>query len=167
VAFVRRAPGDSVETGSGWAERTDVMVVKTDGTGERLLVRGRRGAHARTEAAIQDSVAGVWKLAFSLDGRTVFAMSDAWANSHALHAVDVATARHRFLCDARDVAVIPRGRHRGMLLRWWHRVHSDGMRDEVWVVTPACLPVRMVADEDWPDAARRIAAARAGRFGRR
>ncbi len=163
VAFTRGTPGDSVETGLGPVERTELWVIETDGGGERRLVGGRDAPRGGSYPEMSRVLAGLWSPVFSLDGRTVYVSSAAWATSSALHAVDVATGRERFLCDANGVAVVPDGRYRGMLLRWWHHYRPDGAHDEVWVVSPACRPVRLVADESSPDAEARITAALRGR----
>lgn len=157
VAFVRRTPGDTVETAGGGNERTELWVVRADGTGARRLVRGRGGVEPeRTLAAIATPT-------FSPDGRTIYFASDGWVTSGGLHAVDVATGAERFVCPANGFEVLSHGRYRGYLLVSQHRYRASGAYDGTWIVSPTGRTVRLITLEDAPDADARIGAARAGR----
>ena len=157
VAFVRGTPGDTIGTAEGGSERTELWVVRTDGTGARRLLRGREADDPAR------ALAGMTAPAFSPAGRTLYVASAAWVTSGALHAVDVRTGRERFLCDANRFTVIERGPYRGHLLVWQHRYYSRGARDGVWIVTPSGRTRRRVTFDDASDAEARIAAAHAGR----
>src|SRR5215216_1136524 len=52
VVFVRATPGRMVEAASGPEEATELWTVRTDGTGARMLLRGRAGATPQTTLAV-------------------------------------------------------------------------------------------------------------------
>ena len=157
IAFVRRTPGDTVETSLGGEERTELWVARTDGTRVRRLVRGRGGVEP------QATLAGMANPAFSPDGRTIYFESEGWVTSGGLHAVDLATSTERFVCAANGFEVLSRGRYRGYLLVAQHRYRASGSYDGTWIVSPAGHTLKLAALEEAPDAAARLAAVRAGR----
>lgn len=55
-------------------------------------------------------------LKLAVDGRTLFFESEAWATSNAVHAVDLATGRQRYVTDGSIACVIGTGRFQGALL---------------------------------------------------
>jgi hypothetical protein len=76
---------------------------------------------------------------FSLDGRYVYVSAAAWATSSAVHQVDVATGKQRFVIDGSAIAVIRTGKYRGYLLVHRHMYHPApefGSYDPVYVVRP-------------------------------
>ena len=164
VAFVRDTPGDSIDTGSGAAPRTELWVARPDGSGARRLVRGRDAPD------IERVLADMSSPAFSPDGRTVYVEGVAWGTSGALHAVDVATGAERFVCQSNGYEVLRRGALAGHLLVT-HHLYYRAQRDEdvgsyegVVLVSPAGRVLRFVTDADAPDAEARLAPVRAGRM---
>ena len=75
---------------------------------------------------------------FSPDGRTVYFLTDAWVTSGAVHAVEVATGRVRYVCPGNSLEVVPRGEHAGHLMVSQHRyfIGGSGSYDWYWLVTP-------------------------------
>ncbi|MBV9772638.1 MAG: PD40 domain-containing protein [Gemmatimonadetes bacterium] len=143
VAFVHATPGDSVDTALGREEATSLWVVGTDGSGARVLARGR-GAESpeRTLALFQ----APW---FSPDGRRVYFLSSAWATSGAVHAVELASGRERFVAAGNSLEVVPSGRYAGDLLVEQHRYFlAGGSYDWVWLLTPEGKDVGPVGESD-------------------
>jgi dipeptidyl aminopeptidase/acylaminoacyl peptidase len=156
IAFVRRAPGDTVNTAVGWEERTELWIVHADASNARRLLRGREGSRPQATLAHFESPV------FSLDARTVYVSSRGWVTSDALHAVDVGTGRERFVCAANGFELLAIGRYRGDLMVGQHRHGPSGAYDRNWIVSPSGQVVRLVALDGAPDADALIAAARAG-----
>jgi hypothetical protein len=76
---------------------------------------------------------------FSLDGGYVYVSAAAWATSSAVHQVDVATGKQRFVIDGSAIAIIRTGKYRGYLLVRRHMYHPApefGSYDPVYVVRP-------------------------------
>jgi hypothetical protein len=156
VAFVRRTPGDTVNTALGWEERTELWVVRVDGSGPRRLLRGRESSSPQaTLAHFENPV-------FSLDARTVYVGSRGWVTADALHAVDVGSGREHFVCVANGFELLAIGRYRGDLMVGQHRYGPSGAYDGSWIVSPSGHIVRLVALDGAPDADALMAAARAG-----
>lgn len=146
-----------METALEQDERTELWVVRIDGTAEQRLARGRGGV------APQRMLARMANPAFSPDGRTVYVESAGWVTSGGLHAVEMATGVERFVCPSNGFEVLSRGRYRGHLLVGQHRYRASGAYDGTWIISPAGRTVSFVALEEAPDAEARIAAVRAGR----
>lgn len=141
VVFVRATPGDSVDAGSGRAEASELWTVRTDGSGARMLVRGRGST------APERILVGFQSPQFSPDGRQVYFLSDAWAVSSAVHAVELATGRERYLIPGNSLEVVPNGRYAGHLLVSQHRYFLvAGSFDWVWLFTPAGREVGPVGE---------------------
>ena len=120
VAFVR---------GSGNA--SELWIVDAGGGAPRRLVAPRPSDEPR--ANLTDFA----KPQFSPDGRTVYFQTDAWVTSGAVHAVNVATGRVRYVCDGNSLRVVPRGEYAGHLMVAKHRYFiGGGSYDWVWLVTP-------------------------------
>lgn len=156
IVFVRRTPRDTVNTSLGWEERTELWVVRTDGSSARRLLRGHDGTAPETTLARFDSPL------FSLDGRTVYFGSRGWVTSDALHSVDFATGSERFICGANGFELLKLGRYRGDLMVGQHRYGTNGSYDGTWIVSPRGQVLRQVTVDGAPDAEARIVAARAG-----
>ncbi len=130
IAFIRGTPGDSVATSLGPDEATEVWVVGADGSGARMLVRGRAAREPERALALMSSPQ------FSPDGKRVYFLSVAWVTSGAVHAVDVASGEERFVLPGTSVEVVPRGHYAGHLLVTQHRYFIiGGTYDWVWLFT--------------------------------
>jgi len=143
VAWVRATPRDSVEGPAGRVQAGEVWIARADGSGARMLVRGR-GAREPGEL-----LAALSSPRFSPDGREVYFLSRAWATSGALHAVDAGTGRRRFVAPSNGYEVVPRGRWRGHLVVWQHRYFlAGGSYDWAWLLTPAGAEVAAVGETE-------------------
>jgi hypothetical protein len=63
---------------------------------------------------------------FSLDGRFVYVVADAWVTSGAAHQIDTVTGKERYVTSANDLRVVRSGPYRGDLLVRQHRYHPGG-----------------------------------------
>lgn len=121
VAFVRATPGQTVETGSGEEEATEIWMVGVDGKNPTLLVRGKGDAKE-----MRNVLAALQTPQFSPDGKQVYFGSAAWATSGAIHAVDLRTRRVRFVMPGNGLEVVRTGEYRGCLLVQQHRYFLGG-----------------------------------------
>ena len=121
VAFVR---GDTAHA--------ELWIVEVSGGPPRRLVAARPADEPRA------NLIRISYPQFSPDGRTVYFLTDAWVTSGAVHAVDVATRRVRYVCPGNSLRVVPRGEYAGHLMVHQHRYFvGGGSYDWVWLVTPA------------------------------
>lgn len=165
IAFIRGTPGDSVWVGAGPEEATALWTMRVDGSGARLRVAGRAAEVAR------DMLAALQAPRFSPDGRRIYFLSAAWATSGAVHVLDVATGRERFLVAGNSLDVVPSGEYAGFLVVSQHRyLPAGGSYDAYWLFTPDGEEARSIGeDERALEAFRRrfVEPARAGRAPRR
>ncbi len=110
VAFVRATPGRAIASSAYGSEARELWIVGVDGAGARMLVRGDEGSTPETV------VARIADPRFSPDGERIYFESDAWVTSPAVHVVEVATGRERFVVPGSLVEVVPRGEYRGHLV---------------------------------------------------
>ncbi len=74
---------------------------------------------------------------FSLDGKSVYFLSAAWAVSNAVHLLDLASNKQRFITDGNSLELVPVGKYRGYLIVSQHRYHKNGgSYDDFWLVSP-------------------------------
>gem|GEM_PF-798673 len=131
VAFIRRGTAAPVDAGPGAAESNQLWLVDAGGAAPRLLV----DAHA--EADPRRVLAGLGSPVFSPDGGTVYFLSTAWATSEAVHAVDLADGRERFVVPGNSVDVMPAGEYAGDLVVNQHRYWlAGGSYDWFWLFAP-------------------------------
>jgi hypothetical protein len=131
VAFIRGTPGNLVMTALDREEATELWIIRTDGSGARMLVRGRTADDPRRTLASMQSPQ------FSPDGRRIYFLSTAWVTSAAVHAVDTSTGREWFVAPGNSLEVVPSGRYAGHLLVGQHRYFlAGGSYDWLWLLTP-------------------------------
>lgn len=61
------------------------------------------------------NLAAMWKPQFSVGGKAVYVMAEAWVTSSAIHRIDIASAQHRFIIDGELLDVETSGKYRGYL----------------------------------------------------
>lgn len=143
IAFVRRIPGDSVESATGREEATALWIMRVDGGDARMLVR------ARSDDDPQRTLAGFQHPQFSPNGRRIYFLSPAWATSGAVHAVEVASGSERFIAPGNSLEVVPYGTYAGHLVVSQHRYFDEGgSYDWYWLLTPAGREVRRVGVDE-------------------
>lgn len=120
VAFVR-----------GEGDASELWIVDAAGGAPRRLIGARKSAEP------QENLSDFASPRFSPDGGTVYVLTEAWATSSAVHAVDAVTGRVRFVCPGNSLQVVPRGEYAGHLVVSQHRYFlGGGSYDWFWLVTP-------------------------------
>ena len=143
VAFIRGTPAYSVDTVLGHEEATALWTVGVDGSGARMLVRGRSSETPSAALALLQAPA------FSPDGSRIYVLSVAWATSGAVHSVDVSTGTARFIAPGNSLEVIPRGDYAGFLLVSQHRNFlAGGSYDWYWLVSPEGREIDPVGEDE-------------------
>jgi hypothetical protein len=74
--------------------------IRTDGSGDELLLAGRAGEKP------EDALCGFQSKQFSSDGATLYFLSPAWTTSSALHAFDIKARTTRYVLPANDLLVL-------------------------------------------------------------
>jgi hypothetical protein len=157
VAFIRPTPGRLVSTSLGDAQATELWIADADGANARRLVVGAPAD------SVEHALAAFSSPRFSPDGRRVYFLSRAWVTSDAVHAVDVATGRERFVAPGNSLDVISRGPLAGCLIVGQHRYRPNegGSFDWSWILDADGREVALAAT-DSDDADRRLAIWRNG-----
>lgn len=115
LAFVRE---DEKPDPGGQGGLTSLWIADAaTGAARRLLAGRPHDDPKRDLARFRDP-------AFSLDGGFIYVEAEAWATSGAIHQVEVATGRERFVVDGWLYGVIRNGRYRGHLLVGQHKYHG-------------------------------------------
>lgn len=110
----------------------------------------------RITSARTIAVSGV----FSLDGGYVYVNADAWTTSNAVHQIEVATGKRRFVIDGSVLALIRTGRYRGYLLVQRHMYYgppNHGSYNPVYVIRPDAKEVFPVPGSDNDHGAKSVA----------
>jgi hypothetical protein len=125
VVFVR---GGGRPDGRGPSE---LWMVDARGGGERRLLAERPSDEPR------ENLTAFLAPQFAPDGREVYFLVTAWVTSGAVHALDLATGRVRYVCPGNSLEVVPRGEYAGHLMVTQHRYFvGGGSYDWYWLVTP-------------------------------
>lgn len=131
VAFVRGTPGKMISTGSGDVEASELWVIDADGKNPVRLLTG--ATHPKPERLL----AGMHSPQWSPDGKRLYFLSAAWATSAAVHVIDLATKRERFVCAGNSLQVLRTGEYRGHLIVEQHRYFlGGGSYDWHWLLRP-------------------------------
>ena len=126
--LVKTEPTTSTAPAGG--PRTSLWISE-DGR-ERLLAAPHEGAKAEEEFQSFNTPV------FAPDGRSVYVVADAWVTSGAVHRVELATVRERYVTPANDLRVIVNGKYKGDLLVRRHRYYrGGGSYDPLALVSPS------------------------------
>jgi hypothetical protein len=116
VVYVEDSPGDDSS-----APRQD-LCLRIGESAPRLLVRGH---DELPDAGVETTLAAFSSLHFSADGKSLYFDSAAWAVENALHVVDIATGRERYLTSGALLAEPTDGPYRGKLIVGHFRLDPD------------------------------------------
>jgi hypothetical protein len=131
VAFIRGTPGEQVETATGEAEATSLWTIGVDGSGARMLLKGRASDHP------EQLLAQLQSPRFSPDGRRIYFLSAGWVTSGAVHVLDLSTGSERFLVAGNSLDVVPSGHYARHLVVSQHRYFlAGGSYDWFWLFAP-------------------------------
>ena len=85
----------------------------------------------------KSNLAGFYEPRFSLDDKKVYFLSLAWTTSTAIHELDIATGKIRFVTDGTDFIVIPLGKYAGKLAIAKHKYFlGSGTYYWYWLMDP-------------------------------
>lgn len=131
IAFIRDTPGDSVQILIGPEEATSLWTIGVDGSDARMRLKGRSHETAGQALAL------LHEPRFSPDGQRIYFLSAAWANSRAVHVLDLSTGNERFVVAGNSLEVVPAGEYAGFLVVSQHRYFlAGGSYDWYWLFTP-------------------------------
>lgn len=143
VAYVKETPELLVSAGNGESYGNELWIYDVATDTHKLLVRGHDADEPR------DIIAGIDGLQYSLDGRMIYFMSEAFATSGSIQSVDVDTGKTAFVIGGNWVKVINRGPYAGNLYVARH-VYLDGpaygTEESNWVVDKTGKAVKRVCD---------------------
>lgn len=141
VAFVRSS---QVETEDGRMDTAALWIGDCDTGKVRELLK----PHPDNDKA-ERNLRQINNPTFSLDGGFVYVMATAWVTSDAIHQVNIATGKEKYVTSGNNLAVIRTGPYRGYLLLSQHRYHAEGgSYDPTYVVWPNGKIVMMVPGTD-------------------
>ena len=142
VVFVRALPGKRIDTGSGDVAAEELWQVDAGGKEPVRLVAPHEAEDVR------NIVANFQDVQFSLDGRLVYFVTDAYATSGAVHVVDTTNGKERFFLAGSTVEVVRHGEYRDCLLIEQHRYFiGGGSYDWVWLFRPDGQEVGPVGED--------------------
>ena len=143
VAFIRDTPGDSVEILIGPEEATSLWTIGVDGGGARMLLKGRPAETAGQALAMLHGPR------FSPDGQRIYFLSAAWANTAAVHALDLSTGSERFVVAGNSLDVVPAGEYAGFLVVTQHRYFlAGGSFHWFWLFNPEGTEVGPIGEDE-------------------
>jgi len=143
IAFIRETPADSVEILIGPEEATELWTIRVDGSDARMLLKGRSAEIAG------EALAQFQSPRFSPDGQRIYFLSAAWANSSAVHVLDLSTGSERFLVAGNSLDVLPAGDYAGFLVVSQHRYFlGGGSYDWYWLVNPEGKEVDPIGEDE-------------------
>ncbi|MDQ2688176.1 MAG: hypothetical protein M3Y28_09950 [Armatimonadota bacterium] len=143
IAFIKGTMAKPISTGSGDAPADQVWLAEADGRLPTLLVTSKDAPD------VKNILGGLTAPCFAPNGQTVYFLSQAYAVSDAIHAVDVATKAVRFVCAGNTVEVVTKGNFRGDLIVQQHRYHAGegGAYDDYWLINPRGKDIKRIGSE--------------------
>jgi hypothetical protein len=105
VVYTRQGRGrtvhgyDTSQTCSIEPRPDELRQINADGSGDRLLLRGRKGSP-------ESQLCDFHNKQFSSDGRRLYFLTPGWATSGALHVFDTRSGDERFVTPANDLLVL-------------------------------------------------------------
>ncbi|MDB4906001.1 MAG: hypothetical protein JWO05_785 [Gemmatimonadetes bacterium] len=143
VAFVQATPRRLVQTSLEEQEATELWIASADGSNARLLVSGR------ASDSVERAIASISSPRFSPDGHRLYFLSTAWVTSAAVHAVDLASGRERFVAPANSLEIVPTGPLSGCLLVDQHRYwpNEGGSYDWTWLLSSDGREIALAASD--------------------
>ena len=119
-----------------------------------LVLRGRY------DDDLMKTIACINHPVFSLDQKSIYYVSAAFATSGAIHRVDLKTKEDVFVIDGGSVDVIPDGKYKGLLLvdraliKFDQNGETMGRNDYLWLVFADGKPFFEIGQSEGADAVR-------------
>lgn len=122
---------------------SELWLMRTDGSGKRRLTTVSPSDDPESD------LSWVNHPVFSPDGGTLYFMARAWVTSNAIHALELASGKQRFLCDGNSLDVIAAGRLAGHLIVEKHKYWPNGPSyDAKWLVSPQGREIRRLREAE-------------------
>jgi hypothetical protein len=94
------------------------------------------------------TLVGFKNLFLSPDSKTLYFQTDAWATSDAVHAIEIATKRQRFVAPGEIACVVLAGQYQGDLVIQQHRYFvQGGSYDNLWLYDPSGKEIGLVSQD--------------------
>ncbi len=148
VAFIRTGTDtlpercrDFSDTHSTYGKQ--IWIIDVEHKKEQLLVKNNFACDKPMEMIITPH-----HLTFSPDSKTLYFLTYAWTTSNALHAVNIADAKQRYLLPANSLAVATNEEYKGDLILNQHRYFiGGGSYDWYWLFTPEGKEIGPLGEE--------------------
>ena len=147
VVFVRQTPGQTVETGSGDVDKTELWIAPVDGSKEpkRVLT----GGDFIEEPNLNIVIAGFSNPQFSPDATWIYFKASAWATAFEIMMLDVPTGNTKPLFPGLEFEVIGTGKYRGFLIGTTDPLTDNRGRIRVyWRLDPNGKAVKRIGENE-------------------
>lgn len=148
IAFIKVGTDPMPEQCRNFADTNSIYgkqiwIIEIEHKEERLLVKNNFACAKPMEMIIAPH-----HLTFSLDSQTLYFLTYAWTTSNALHAVNIADAKQRYLLPANSLAVATDEEYKGNLILNQHRYFiGGGSYDWYWLFTPEGKEIGPLGEE--------------------
>ena len=149
VAYLHIRP--KVERDHDLFRGNEIWLMDVTGKNAKRLLKTRIVDEDADDAA-ETKLGQFNSLAFAAAGGRLYFLSEAWMTSDALHVIDLATGKQKYIVDGNSIFVIPAGRYVGhLIVEQRHYLEEGGASNFYWLLTPAGKEVLM-AGETWEQA---------------
>jgi Tol biopolymer transport system component len=125
---------------------TELWLMDVTGQNARALVQTHEQEQKHED--IKQSLRELNNPLFSLDGKSVYFLSAAWAVSNAVHLLDLASNKQRFVTDGNSLQLVPAGKYRGYPIVSQHRYHKHGGSYEAfWLISPKGKAIKYLGEQ--------------------
>lgn len=143
VAFVRTSVDRTITIDGADEKVIELWVARPDGSSGRRILESKAADDRRA------ALYSFEKLVFSNDGKRLYFLSDAWTTSGALHVVDIATRRSRYIAPANSILLLRSGQYAGCLVVSQHRYFlGSGSYDLYWMLAEDGDEIGLVSYDD-------------------
>ncbi|MFI3189913.1 hypothetical protein BCS42_06480 [Crenothrix sp. D3] len=132
--FIRELPNKTSE----------LWIMDASGSNAHAIV------HERYDDDVKKNLTGLNTPLFSLNGKAVYFLSEAWATSNAVHVIDLSTNTQRFITDGNSLELIPHGKYQNYLIVSKHKYHDNegGSFEEYWLVSPQGKDIKAIGESE-------------------
>ena len=148
IAFIKVGTDPMPEQCRNFADTNSIYgkqiwIIEIEHKQDRLLVKNNFACDKPMEVIIAPH-----NLTFSLDSKTLYFLTYAWTTSNALHAVNIADAKQRYLLPANSLAVVTNEEYKSDLILNQHRYFiGGGSYDWYWLFTPEGKEIGPLGEE--------------------
>jgi len=144
VAWVKDpALPDETEPSLDAPDLSTLWLSDVDGSSARLLVDSKPADEPKENLTAFNS------LAFTLDGKGLYFLTQGWVTSNALHLVGLASGKVRYIADANTVQVVPKGKYANHLIVQKHKYRKGGgSYESYWLIAPSGKEIREIGESE-------------------